>query len=613
MGYRFFGAAQASSCARSVRWPVRSGAIPVLAEKFSTRPESGPKLADALLRSPAVTLTSGTRDGAVPDGLAAACGKTQLAASFARARWRARAVDLLIWIDASSRASILCGYAEAASATGLASSVPSAEQVAASFLEWLASTDRSWLVVLDDLTEAAAIDGLWPHGPAGEVVITARDSDSLRGRSPCLQVGRYSRRDAMSYLAARLGSDLEQRRGAIDLVAELGLQPLALGLASAVVANSWHTCADYSRRLAARQRELAATTGVEPDSASVACTLAADHAEVLLPGGGVRACLAFAALLDGHGIPVDVFATAAACDFMAGEQHGPPDTAFSALHALERVGLIAVDRDAAAPLVRVNPAIQAAVRAATPADVLTRATTAASAALLEAWPAGEQRTRHAQMIRSAALSLLRTVPGQQWADGCPAVLIRAGESFDSAGLAGPAMDYWSELTAASTRILGTGHPDSARLAERLGRPRSPADRGKARHATSEIGDAIRRYQRLLADTERDPDPGNPITIATSRQLAAAYLAAGKMKASLAQYERTLAESERSLGAEHPDTLHIAVALAAAYHRAGRLADAARLYGDVMKRAQAALGPAHPLTQSTRESLAVIRARLARAR
>ncbi len=45
-------------------------------------------------------------------------------------------------------------------------------------------------------------------------------------------VGPFSRREALSYLLGTLTADLDQRQGAIDLVAELGNEPLALAQAA---------------------------------------------------------------------------------------------------------------------------------------------------------------------------------------------------------------------------------------------------------------------------------------------------------------------------------------------------------------------------------------------
>ena len=87
------------------------------------------------------------------------CGKTQLAAYLAGSLRRSRAVDLLAWVAAASRASVLSGYGQAAAQLGLDHG-GDAEAVAARFLAWLDGTSRPWLVVLDDLRDAADLDGL---------------------------------------------------------------------------------------------------------------------------------------------------------------------------------------------------------------------------------------------------------------------------------------------------------------------------------------------------------------------------------------------------------------------------------------------------------------------
>ena len=46
-------------------------------------------------------------------------GKTQLAVDLAGSLWQSRAVDLLAWVTATSRASVLSGYAQAAAELGL--------------------------------------------------------------------------------------------------------------------------------------------------------------------------------------------------------------------------------------------------------------------------------------------------------------------------------------------------------------------------------------------------------------------------------------------------------------------------------------------------------------
>ncbi|HTA07558.1 MAG TPA: hypothetical protein VK836_03550, partial [Streptosporangiaceae bacterium] len=70
----------------------------------------------ALDRSPMIALVPRSRRagaGSSHDWLRCT-GKTQLAVYYAESQWRARSIDLLVWIDASSAASIMAGYVETA-------------------------------------------------------------------------------------------------------------------------------------------------------------------------------------------------------------------------------------------------------------------------------------------------------------------------------------------------------------------------------------------------------------------------------------------------------------------------------------------------------------------
>src|SRR5271170_892032 len=216
--------------------PVRTGAMPPLADGFSARPETAPDLSTALVPGATVVLVpSRTAVEGSPDWLGS-CGKTQLAVYFAESLWRSRAVDLLVWVVATSRASVLSGYAEAAAAMG-SGDAGKAETVADNLMGWLSQATRPWMVVLDDLRNAADLEGLWPEGPAGRVLITTANSAtvSLR-RALTLPVPEFSMREALSYLMGRLTADPDQRIGAIDLVGDLGCEPPALFQASAVIA-----------------------------------------------------------------------------------------------------------------------------------------------------------------------------------------------------------------------------------------------------------------------------------------------------------------------------------------------------------------------------------------
>ena len=144
--------------------------MPALADGFNARPETSPGLAAALPAGAAVALVPdraapasrpGPLEAADAQDWLRSSGKTQLAASFAESLWQSGDVDLLLWVEATSRAAVLSSYAAATAAVTGRDQASSGESVAAQFLSWLAETSRSWLVVLDDLSDPANLAGLW--------------------------------------------------------------------------------------------------------------------------------------------------------------------------------------------------------------------------------------------------------------------------------------------------------------------------------------------------------------------------------------------------------------------------------------------------------------------
>ncbi|HEY6480880.1 MAG TPA: hypothetical protein VIZ00_12675, partial [Streptosporangiaceae bacterium] len=96
---------------RRTAWPVRSGTLPIPGDGVTERPETGPRGLDAL--RPGVTVILGPPEPGGPGGPAGpgGTGKTGLAAAFAARLWAAGQLDLLAWVDAGSRDSIVSGYA----------------------------------------------------------------------------------------------------------------------------------------------------------------------------------------------------------------------------------------------------------------------------------------------------------------------------------------------------------------------------------------------------------------------------------------------------------------------------------------------------------------------
>ena len=215
-------------------------------------------------------------------------GKTQLAVYLAKSLWESRDIDLLVWVNAASRPSILSAYAAAAAAAFGTDPALEAEAVAARFTSWLRETARRWLVVLDDLSAAEDIEGLWPVGPAGRTLVTTRESATTLAHEGLLAfaVSGLSRRESLGFVLGHLKEDRGQRTGAIDLVDTLSGEPLALGQASAVLDSSVLSCRDYLDHYAHKeQAQLARSVSGRPAAAAVTWTLSVEHSDRLRPAG----------------------------------------------------------------------------------------------------------------------------------------------------------------------------------------------------------------------------------------------------------------------------------------------------------------------------------------
>lgn len=580
---------------------IWTGSPPPLAPGFISRPETGGPLEAALVPGAAAALVS-YHPGSAGRNWLDACGKTQLAVAFAWSAARHAGVELVFWVTATSRASVLSGYAEAAAAAEIAGP-GDAESAAARLLGWLRDTSRPWLMILDDLTATAGLDDrLWPAGPAGRVLVTTADAAIVPGRHALIMpVGPFSHREALTYLMGRLTADVDQRQGAIDLVSELGGEPLALAQASSVIASSELTCHDYREHFLRSRDQLAGATSGETAAAALTWALAMDHAE-LLAQGTAQSLLVLAALLDCNGIPSTVLLSAAAhryCGYPVPARVVAAQAVRDGLAALEDAGLLAadpVDRTGAPRLTRVSWPVQAAVRAAMPAEMLRDAAGAAADAVLEAWPAsaGDLPEWLVRALRSCADSLRQAAGDLLWDGRCHPLLLRAGGSLDRARLTGLAVTYWEELADTSARVLGTDHPQTFEINERL---------AKAYLAAGQTAEAISLLLLVRAELARRLGPDHPGTIEATRDLGLALVGAGQSDQAISVLAEAVAGCERWQGTGSPAALAAREDLAGAYRAAGQLADAIALYRRVLADRERMHGSGHADATVTRQKLA----------
>ena len=579
----------------------RVGEVPPLAEGYTDRPDTARGIVDALVPGACLALVPGSAFAEGPSNWLGACGKTQIAVIIAESLWRSGGIDALIWISATSRAAVLSGYVQASAAAFGIEPAGTAESVAARLLSWLSATDRSWLVVLDDLQDPSDLDGLWPEGPAGRVLVTGTQSSLVSGRrgTQVIPVGFYSVREALNCLTERLSVNPAQRQGAIDLIEALGREPLALAQAASVVANSTLACRDYRDYFARRRQQIGVAAGEVPSAAAVTWTLSLGQAESLLPGASVRLMLVLVALLDGHGIPGSVFSTPSVASYLGGavtpfSSVVDPKPAWDALLATERAGLISVNRAVTPPTIVMNSVLQAAIRLAAPPNVQEPAARTAATALLEVWPADEPEPWTAASLRLNAASLHNAAPDVLWADGCHPLLLRAGRSLDEGRLVGPAVEYWRDLSARCDTKLMPGHPDALVVAAQL---------AAAYLAAGYASEAVHWYQRVLAERGRELAPGHPAIIAARVSLAKALIMASEPSDAVTVLQRAVSECEQFRGPRHPDTLSARDELAAAYQAAGEVGTATGLLSSNLADRERLQGPRDAETMATRDRLA----------
>ncbi len=579
--------------------PVVSGQIPPLTGSYSPRQETG--LDPASLPPGRTTVLLPPDDGAARSlrGLGGT-GKTHLAATVARGYLDQRAAGLVLWITATSQDAVIGSYARAWHDLGMRAPAEGPQRAAAEFRDWLATTDQPWLVVLDDLSDAGALEDLWPRGTAGRVLVTTNRRDAVqRPDSHVTMVGAFSPREALSYLTEWLRTEPDHRVGAPDLATELGFLPIALGQAAAVMTGAGLGCREYRALLAERKSQLTAgSADTYASIATAAWSLSVEFADQLPPAGLARRALTLISVLGPQGIPGTLLATQAARSYLAGYTEAfPPDEAQarSAVHNLARAGLVTIDTGSAARTVLAHELVQTIARQSLAPAEGDQAVRAAADALAEIWSGPARPADVEQSLRDCAAKLREVGGTALWAPQCHPVLLQAGRSLVSSGHSGPAVAYWRTMLNISQRQLGPGHAQTVRFRDLL---------GGASKTPEHAGEAIAMYQGVLNQLENTEGACHPATLAARASLARAYRAADRPQDAITLTAQTAAECDQVLGSNHPDTLAARSNLADSYLAAGRAKEAIDLRKRTLAELERVQGPDHLDTIAARASLAL---------
>ncbi|WP_419184034.1 tetratricopeptide repeat protein, partial [Streptomyces caniscabiei] len=552
-------------------------------------------------------------------------GKTQLAAAYAVEALQ-EGIDLVVWAPATEAEQVIAQYARAASCLRLPgiTGIPTAD--ARALLQWLASTRRTWLVVLDDITDPEAVNKWWPSSRwgTGQVLATTRLVDARLTGSGRLRVGidGYTPEESANFLRERLagvgmGHLLDD--SAAPLTEALGHLPLALGMAAAYMINEELACSAYLSQLTDRSTRLeeALPPGTDAENYGRQLTTAllhtVDAVERADSTGLAVPVLRLAALLDPDGHPHALWTTGSLLRHLSGQRGSSSsapgadvtaDQAHSVLRLLHRYGLLTCDLRSEPRAVRMHVLTARAVREDSASVDARKLGVMAADALLEIWPDTEEASPDlAATLRANTATLANNTGDDLWHPSGHPVLYRAGRSFLDHGLSDPAIAYWQHLARIAERLLGIEHPEVLTIRANLAASYLRAGR---------MLEGMEIEARVLADSERLLGSHHPFTLAARNNLAASYWQSGRTEEAITLQEQALADSERLLGPEHPETLTVRANLAVSYGQAGRAGDAIAIEERVVVGRERVLGPEHPDTLTARANLAASYWRVGRA-
>jgi tetratricopeptide (TPR) repeat protein len=574
------------------------GNLPPGADCFQERPEQD-ALIKAFRKASTVVVFAGM--GGV--------GKTQLAADFANAQWHDRAVDLLVWVNASSPLSIISDYATAAKRIGVTTSAEATDLAAANrFRSWLAEKrDKKWLIVLDDVADANDLTRLKPPlSDWGHTVVTTRQRDpSYYAKGwRLLEVGIFNTEQAREYLGSRLSDHPDALTGADELAADLGYLPLALAFASAIIrfnadaagpAGGPRSCAEYRAVLADRRRtlrELSPDTPIDDYEGTLAAIwlISIDRVDQRFPSGIGRRLMELLSLLDPNGIPLEILDAPVIHDYLGSRS---ADEIRTVLETLQLFSLIEF-AETGSDLIRVHMLVQRAVRETTGAN-LDAAARALADSMASQWPAQQHSADLARLLRSNALALYTADPGPLQDPGLHPLLVLLGNSYGMAGLVDQAHDYFTGLLQQTSAALGADSRDTLHARQReaywLG------FRGKT-------DQALPVFEALAADQARVLGPDDRDTLISRHNIARFRGRSGDPRGAVEDLRRLIADEERALGATDIETLKSRNILGYWLNLAGDPEDAVAELEAVLPLNVGQLGPDHDETLRARNDLAM---------
>jgi len=549
-------------------------------------------------------------------------GKSQLAsAAFHRARGT---TDVLVWVPAGTRQSVLSAYARAwrAKANGAGDAGRDDETQADLFVAWLRSTTSRWLVVLDDVDEPAELSGLWPAGGTGTCLLTSRRREAalLRPGTAVIPVGPFALNEAAGYLADRLTHTGTAAGDDIAALAQvLGCFPLALSQAVGFLIDTGMDLPAYLRLLVNEQESvddlLPSSSPADEHGGTVVSTVRLALARAGSLASTARPMLELISVLAPDGIPETVLLGGAARRWLG---TGSERENLLGLRALHRLSL--VDHDGS---VEVHAMVQRAVRDLVPEERRGPLVAAAADALEEGWHA----QGNAAMLYRCTQVLHAVAGARLWDGGMHPVLRRLGRHLVATGRADAAKEIAEELLGQASEprdVLFLRGQVAAAVGE-LGNPAEAARLARGIHA--EASEALGaadvdtllsrwlevhyRYEAGLVESSVHDlralvstlDRLDPLAVAAREDLALCLGLSGDATGAREAYAELERELRRALGPLAADRLRVLSGLGRWLGETGDAIAAVQTYEEAVHGLEEIFGRLHHETLVARHNLA----------
>ncbi|KAI9859671.1 MAG: hypothetical protein M1813_006602 [Trichoglossum hirsutum] len=561
-------------------------------------------------------------------------GKTQLALEYCRTARTSRRYRGIFWIDASSPNTASHGFEVIAAKLSRTGRVfDDVDSKIAFVKETLGRWQMPWLIVFDNYDQPREFRNIaahFPHGEAGEILITSRHTDSER-LGVAIRVIQMTENEGLELLLrqCKLERNDDNTIEGRKIIQKLGYLPLAIDQAGAYINTRKLPLSLFTKQYDERREVILNHTpslweyrkrlgeGKDETLLSVFTTWELSFQQIGKNEDDrimISHFLTLSAFFDASNIGEDLFRSHLTSTreppwwmeyFISGgmwDQYKYQDTIVELLNLslLQDVNIGGIEtRFSLHPLVTdwLKLRIDQKNRQKYTIEATTILSSYIDAQSLDTLPLQVKldTLSHVDVCLGNDKEYLRGLSGSD----IPSL---RGSSYTFAELYKSHCRYqdaeamYQRALAGYEKALGPDHTSTMRAVNNL---------GILYKAQGRLADAEAMYQRALAGYEKALGPDHTSTMDVANNLGILYKDQGRLADAEAMYQQALAGYEKALGPDHTSTMDVVNNLGVLYKTQGRLADAEAMYQRALAGCEKALGPDHTSTMRTVNNLGIL--------